>query len=63
MVELVIDVRKQKQTGGGACGLTGLIMLPSTVIFGLYGGNMRCAREGCVFENVKMNQFKRAPQG
>ena len=43
--------------------LTGLTMSQSTVIFGLYGGNMRCAREGCFFENVKMNQFKRAPQG
>ena len=66
VVELVISVRKQKQMGGGAWGLTGLIMLQSTVmmsILGSYGGNMRCAREGCFFENVKMNQFKRAPQG
>ena len=59
-------MRGNKKHTGGCLGfdMSNHVTVDSyDVNLGSYGGNMRCAREGCFFKNVKMNQFKRAPQG
>ena len=58
-------MRGNKKQMGGARDSTGLIMLQSTVMMSIWACmEVTCDVRGrVVFENVKVNQFKKAPHG